>query len=494
MKVLVTGGTGVVGRATITELLARGHEVRLLSRGAADDVAAWDGPVEAFAADVADGSALRGSADGCSAVIHIVGIIDEDPPDATFERINVGGTANILAEADRAGVTRLVFVSSLGVDRGSSDYHASKRAAEELVRGYRGDWCIARTGAVMGPGDETVSVLLRLVRTLPVVPVIGGGEQQFQPVWHEDVARALVSCIERDDTARRVLNIAGLDVLTYSELLDLFSEGTDRKPIRLPLPSFIARGGTSLADALGIGTPVSTATLMMLLEGNILMEHESNHIVELLGEEPEPSRARLVQLMDEQPVQTPQDGVGRLQRRRFRVDIDGARCSATELMDDLRRGFDRVVPFEATAEPGTPSSVEEGATLTLELPGRGHVQVRVEEVAPLHFTLATLEGHPLAGLVRFHSDDIDDRRIRFTIDVIERPASRIDQLSMALVGGAAQKRTWIGTAENVVAVAGGSSPDGVMEETWSVGDEEAEPLDQWAEELVRRRERRDNRS
>jgi hypothetical protein len=68
----------------------------------------------------------------------------------------------------------------------------------------------------------------------------------------------------------------------------------------------------------------------------------------------------------------------------------------------------------------------------------------------------------------------------------------LDQLSMALVGSAAQKRTWVGTAENIVAAAGGTSQDGVTEESWSIGDEDAEPFEQWAEDLVRRRERREN--
>lgn len=491
MNVLVTGGTGVVGRAAINELLQRGHTVRLLTRGADDDASSWDGPVEPWPGDVADVESVTGAADGCDAVVHIAGIVAEDAPDVTFSAVNVEGTANVMAEAERAGVRRLIHVSSLGADRGESDYHRSKLAAEEVVRQFDGEWCIVRTGAVVGPGDETVSIVLRMIRTLPAVPVIGDGDQPFQPVWHEDVGWALAECVERADVAGRVLNIAGADVLTVRELIDLFAEVTDRDPVRVPVPEFVASFGSTLAGAVGVDTPVSAATVQMLIEGNIIRAGETNDLTGLLGRQPGPIRKRLVQLVDDSPEQTPDEGVGKLKRRRFQVDIHGATIPASALMHRIRARFDDIVPFEAAAEPGAPTAIEEGVTLTLSLPGRGHVQVRVEQVGDTSFTLATLEGHPLAGIVRFRTSDRDGGIVRFTIDVIERAASRLDQVSMMLVGTAAQGRTWTSTAETVVEESGGTAPDGVNEESWQLDDEEAEPLEDWVEELVQRRQRND---
>lgn len=484
MKVLVTGGTGVIGRATINELRSRRHTVRLLSRGAEEDVGAWDYGVEPFAGDVADAAGIAGAADGCDALVHIVGIVDEDPPEVTYDRINVGGTRNILDEARRAGVRRVVFISSLGADRGTSGYHRSKLEAERVVESFEGDWTILRTGGVVGPGDDTVSVLLRMVRILPAVPIIDDGDQQFQPVWHEDVAWAIAECLERDDVAGATLNIAGEDVLTVNEVLELFGNITDRSPTRVPLPSLLAKLGSSLASALGVETPVSAATVQMLLEGNILQAGEANDLTGRLGHSPQPMRNRLVQLVDEMPEQTPDEGVGKLQRRRFRVDIRDSRRTLGELFADFLGEFQQIAPFEAAAEPGAPTSIEEGNTLTLALPGRGHVQVRVIRVEDRSATLATLEGHPLAGVVHFHFASIDDDVIRFTIDVVERPASRIDQLSMAVIGSLAQKRTWITTAENVLERSGGRSDDGVEADSWSVDDDDADRLEDWVRELV----------
>src|SRR5690349_1074432 len=132
MKILVTGGTGVIGEGVIPELLKRNHAVRLLSRHADDDAKQWPG-VEPFEGDVTDASSLNGAADGCDAIVHIAGIAFEDPPKLTFQAVNVDGTRNILGEAKRAGVKRFVYVSSLGADIGESDYHKSKSEAERLV-------------------------------------------------------------------------------------------------------------------------------------------------------------------------------------------------------------------------------------------------------------------------------------------------------------------------------------------------------------------------
>ncbi|HSK17826.1 MAG TPA: DUF1990 family protein [Longimicrobiales bacterium] len=495
MKILVTGGTGVVGTATLTELIGRGHQVRLLSRGADEAHEEWESSVEPFAGDIGDPESIHGAAEGCAAVIHITGIVNESPPEATFERINVHGTENVIREAERAGVRRFIFVSSLGAERGDSDYHRSKLAGEAIVRASSLSWTIARIGAVMGTGDETVSVLLRMVRTLPAVPTIGSGDQQFQPMWHEDLAWALAECLERDDVSGRTLRLAGPDVVTVSEVLDLFSAITDRSPLRIPLPSFIARAGSSVAAAAGVDTPVSAATVQMLLEGNYLRADEPNDLTGLLGARPLPTRNRLVELVDDLPEQTPDEGVGRLQRRRFRVDIHGSGISARELLQRFADGFADIVPFEAAAEPGTPTRLRESATLTLELPARGHVQVRVESIDEQSITLATIEGHPLAGIVRFRFQDRDNGSIRFTIDVVERPATRLDQISMAIIGTAAQTRTWKQTAENVASAAGGTTPDDIDEESWDLDEESAEPLEEWITGLVQRRKREsENRS
>ena len=162
MRILVTGGTGVVGQAAVTALLEEGHKVRLLSRNADRDARRWEARVEAFPGDVSKASTLRGAADDCDAILHVVGIVGDPPPGLTLDAVNVDGTRNIIAETERARVGKLIFVSSLGAERGESDYHRSKFRAEQAVKKFRGGWIIIRPGNVYGPGDDEISLLLRM--------------------------------------------------------------------------------------------------------------------------------------------------------------------------------------------------------------------------------------------------------------------------------------------------------------------------------------------
>src|ERR1700738_5299692 len=109
MKVLVTGGTGVVGPAAVAEILAGGHTVRLLSRNAAEDAKQWPSGVESWPASLGDQDELRGCGERCDLVIHAAGIIEETGS-LTYESVNVDGTRNILREAERCKVGRFIYL------------------------------------------------------------------------------------------------------------------------------------------------------------------------------------------------------------------------------------------------------------------------------------------------------------------------------------------------------------------------------------------------
>jgi NADH dehydrogenase len=491
----VTGGTGVIGEGLLPALVEAGHTVRLLSRGAETDAKRWPAEVEPYAADVTDVSSLRGAAEDCGAVVHVTGIVDESPPALTFERVNVQGTRNVLAEAARAGLKRFVYVSSLGAERGRSQYHRSKFKAEELVRASAFDWLILRPGNVYGPGDEVISTLLKLVRALPAVPVIDAGNQPFQPVWHEDLGQAILRALETPSLKRETLELAGEETTNTSDLIERLSAITGRKVARVPVPSFLASLGVRLAEStnlekyLGVKLPLNDSKLKMLLEGNFIEHPSANALTARLGVRATTLDAGLTKLADSIPAQLPSEGIGPLRRKRFWADIKGSRLTPTALVEEFRERCAEAMPLEFSAEPGTSRVVEEGATLTLGLPVRGNVQVRVEEVVPRRVTFSTVGGHMLAGMIQFSASGDKRRAVRFLIETHTRAANALDLLAMSTVGDSLQKENWEEVVTRVVALSGGTVPLGVQSETETLDDEEARHVERRLSDLINRRKR-----
>lgn len=487
MKVLVTGGSGVIGESAVRELHRAGHSVRVLTRHAGRDQRWWPDGVEGWAGDVSNTNSIEGAADGCDVVVHIAGIIDEKPPAVTFQAVNIEGTRYTVLEAERAGARKFIYVSSLGAARGKSEYHKSKFVGEDVAKTFSRDWVILRPGAVYGPGDEHLSVLLRMVRTLPVIPTIGDGNQRFQPIWHEDFAKALRVAVERDDVRCMTLDVAGEELTSQNDLVARMRAITDRPAVQAPLPEMLASWGLKALGAVGIDVPMSEAQLEMLTEGNAIEPGCENALVTVLGVPPTPLATGLRMLADVQPEQLPEEGVGALTRKRFWVDITNGRYDADALFEYVRTHFDELLPaiVRMRAEPNASCEIREGETLTLEIPVRGNIQVRVGEAADRRITLLTLAGHPIAGAVRFLVDPVEGRAgvVRFEIQVYERAASVVDQIMLRTVGDWLQRASWVGLAESVSRVAGDESAP-VQTQVDELKGHDADVVNEWAATLA----------
>jgi nucleoside-diphosphate-sugar epimerase len=490
MKVLVTGGTGVVGRATIAGLLEQGHTIRLLSRNADEDAPEWVDQVEFWPASISDGAALRGCAEGCDLVIHVAGVMEESPPDVTYESVNVEGTRLIVREAERCKVGRFIYISSLGAEAGTSPYHRSKRRAEEVVRGFAGGWIILRPGNVYGPGDEVISRLLTMVRSLPVIPVLGTGDDQFQPVWVEDLAAAIVDAVRRTDLHGRTLDLAGEEKISLNEMVDALGEITGRTPTRVPIPSFLASAGISLAGLVGVKVPVTESQLTMLAEGSVIRTPGTNALTSVFRIKPTPLDSGLRKLADGMPEQTPDQGVGMLKRKRFWLEIVGSPLTPQELFARFRVRFAELAPasMNLRAEPGTPSMLDLGTTITMALPVRGNVQVRVEKLTSNEAVLVTVAGHPLAGAIRFLSEQISDR-IRFQVQIYDRPANLADWVVMRTVGEGIQASSWEELLEAIVPESGGAAVSPIKHEEESLTEDRALLVEAWLKDLITERKR-----
>lgn len=177
--------------------------------------------------------------------------------------------------------------------------------------------------------------------------------------------------------------------------------------------------------------------------------------------------------------------------QRYWTDVTNARVSADELFELLREDFSTLFPRELLdvgAEPGAPTAVEEGATLTMRIPVRGHIQVRVLEVRERKITCVTVEGHHLAGVIRFQLREHDEG-IRFEVQSFARASQLLDELGMAAVGHRLQERTWTTVVEEVARRYGDGAPADVQTMSVELSDERAHRVEQWVDQLVMARRR-----
>ena len=273
MKVLVTGGSGFVGRAILTRLRDAGHGVRTLSRR--PKPAQPGTPViELLPGNILDPASLPGALTGMDAVIHLVGIISEIGQN-TFENVHTRGAQNVIEAARRAGVRRFIHMSALGTRSNAlARYHQSKWAAEESLRASGLEFTIFRPSIIHGPGDGFVNLFARMSRLSPILPVMGSGKTRMQPVPVADVARCFVSALTEPKCVLQTYDLCGGEVLTLEEIMDAILQVTGRRRLKLHVPMPLARIQAALLEwvcpaVLRKAPPLNRDQLLMLQTDNV---------------------------------------------------------------------------------------------------------------------------------------------------------------------------------------------------------------------------------
>lgn len=239
-KVLVLGGTGFVGRHVCEKLQRAGWSVTVPTRRAVNAAAVQHLPrLTVIEADVHDPAALARLLPGHDAVVNLVAILHGS--EAAFERTHVDLPRKIAAACQASGVRRLVHVSALGVSEdGPAKYQRSKARGEALLRAAGLDLTVLRPSVIFGAGDRFLNLFAQLQAVFPVMP-LAGASARFQPVWVEDVASAVVACLQDANTVGHTYDCAGPDVLTLADLVRLAGRhGSRARPV-LPLPMALGR-------------------------------------------------------------------------------------------------------------------------------------------------------------------------------------------------------------------------------------------------------------
>jgi len=264
-KIVITGGTGFVGRHVCERLFAHDAGTRLVvptrRRSTGRDVGVLP-TVDLVECNVHDPKALAGLLAGADALVHLVAILHGSADD--FDRVHRQLPAHLAAAAVAAGVRQVVHVSALGVGaHAPSAYLRSKAAGEAVwqrVAGDHGlDLTILRPSVIFGEDDRFTNLFVSLQRLFPVLP-LAGCDARFQPVWVGDVAQAVVHSLARSPHPGPVVECAGPEVLTLKQIVQRVGELAGcRRPV-LALP-----------EALGL----LQASAMGLLPGEPLMSRDN---------------------------------------------------------------------------------------------------------------------------------------------------------------------------------------------------------------------------
>lgn len=268
MKVCVAGGTGLLGRAIVPALINAGHEVAILSRSdpsrdPVDPRATW------VRGDVTDPASLISALRGMDAVVDAVQFpnspVENPKKGYTFERIDLGGTKNLVDAAKAAGVPRFIGLSGAGAAE-DARYHwlRFKWQEEQHIQASGLTWTIFRPSWIYGPRDVSLNRFLGFAKFLPFIPVIGNGKIRLNPLFVDDLAAHVAAAPGRPAAENRLFEIGGPDVLTMDEIIRTALRVRGKKRFLLHQPAALMKLVASVAQ-FAPGRPLTPDAIDFIL-------------------------------------------------------------------------------------------------------------------------------------------------------------------------------------------------------------------------------------
>jgi uncharacterized protein YbjT (DUF2867 family) len=242
--VTIYGGSGFVGRHLVRALARRGWRIRVAVRR--PDLAGHlqplgvVGQVMPVQANLRYPDSVARAAEGATAIVNLVGILYQSGAQR-FDAVQAEGAEAVAKAAKKEGA-RLVQMSAIGADKDSkSNYGRTKALGEQAALSAKRDAVIIRPSIVFGPEDDFFNRFASLARISPFLPLIGGGETKFQPVFVGDVAEAIAKAVEGEARGGETYELGGPEVMNFRDLMELTLEQIGRKRLLLPLPFGVAR-------------------------------------------------------------------------------------------------------------------------------------------------------------------------------------------------------------------------------------------------------------
>lgn len=253
---VVFGGGGFIGRHLVRRLAKQGAVVRVPSRHVSRlgflRTAGMVGQIVPEMIDVYDDVELAAAIEGADVVVNLIGILAESGR-ATFETVHSTLPGRIAAAAAKAGVSRLVQVSAIGAsEHSASAYARSKAAGEAATLAAFPNATIVRPSIVFGPEDQFFNRFASMSSISPVLPLIGGGETRFQPVYVGDVADGIMAILNRPESEGRIYEFGGPGTYSFRDLMAMMLKEIGANRLLAPIPWGLASFQAGLLEKLPI--------------------------------------------------------------------------------------------------------------------------------------------------------------------------------------------------------------------------------------------------
>jgi uncharacterized protein YbjT (DUF2867 family) len=291
--VTVFGGSGFVGRHVVRALAKRGWRVRPAVRR--PDLAGHlqpmgnVGQIMPVQANLRYPDSVMRAVDGADAVVNLVGILYETGRQR-FDAVQAEGPRAVAKAAARAGIKDVVQVSAIGADADSpAAYAQTKDAGEKAMLAEAQSAVILRPSIIFGPEDNFFNQFAGLARMLPALPLIGGGETRFQPVFVGDVADAVVAALDGRAKPGAAYELGGPRIWSFKEILEYILKETQRSRALLPVPFPIAEIQGRILELLPMKPLLTRDQVLMLRTDNVVSNAAvaEGRTLQGLGIEPE---------------------------------------------------------------------------------------------------------------------------------------------------------------------------------------------------------------
>ncbi len=255
MKIFVTGATGFTGSRVVPLLLQSGHEVRCLYRPSSDRSLLPQPQIEWVIGDLSNTQALTSAMQGTHALINIASL-------------GFGHADSIITATKNAHIKRAIFISTTAIFTQLNAKSKKVRVAAELTIESSGlDYTILRPTMIYGSErDRNMWRLIRLMKQSPIIPIVGSGNHLQQPIFVDDVAQAIVSCLSNQNTIRKSYNIAGKHPLTYNAVIDTIAEKINKRVWKIHIPTKPVLMMLNVFEKMRLPFPIKAEQVLRLNE------------------------------------------------------------------------------------------------------------------------------------------------------------------------------------------------------------------------------------